>query len=129
MTSSMDTRKCNNHRNLLRWGIQWILGNGKSINFCYDKWLDGSPLVHNINPNMAHIINNEAKVSDFIIFTKQSNLNNLTKFFQINKIKTMPIDVEDKLVWKFTTNGEFSPKTTTCANNDFYWPSSKNKIS
>lgn len=44
----------------------WILRNRKSINLWYDKWMENSHLVHNINPNMIHCIEENDKVSDLI---------------------------------------------------------------
>lgn len=40
----------------------------------------------------------------------------------MKKIQTIPIsinNIDDKIAWKFRTNGEFSVKIATWASNDF----------
>lgn len=59
-----------------------------------------------------------------------ANLNNILLDHIIYRIKTIPIpivDVEDKLTWIYTTNGEYSVKTGICTNNDSIHPHTKEK--
>lgn len=68
----------------------WILGDGQSINFWYSNCIEDSPLVNKINSNMIHFIEENAKISDFITFTKHWDTNSLTHVHPdriVNKIK------------------------------------------
>lgn len=44
------------HRYLIRKYLIWMLGDGKTINFWYTIWLEDSPLVDKINPNIRQYI-------------------------------------------------------------------------
>lgn len=43
------------------------LGNDQNINFWYDIWLKGSPLVHKIKPNMESVTDKQATVRDLTL--------------------------------------------------------------
>lgn len=64
------------------------------------------------------------KLSDFITPQKIGTLvtlDNILTNHIINKIKAIPIfisDIEDRIKWKFTSNGQFSLKSITWANNN-----------
>lgn len=53
-----------NHRYILRKGLVWILGAGKSINFLYDNLIKDSSLVDKIYPNMRRYIVANTELSD-----------------------------------------------------------------
>lgn len=53
-TASIAKKNILDHTHLLWKGLIWILGDGKTITFWYDIWIEESPLVHKINPNMWH---------------------------------------------------------------------------
>lgn len=67
-------------RYLLQKDIIWIRGNLQNINFCFDHWMEDSPLRSKIMPNPTHLSIENAKVSDFIIKSKQWNTNILNKY-------------------------------------------------
>lgn len=54
------------HNYLLQKGLIWTLGNGKSISFWIDNWIEDSSQVDKIIPNMRNTIVDTSKVSDFV---------------------------------------------------------------
>lgn len=50
------------------------MGNGNSINFWYDNWMDEPPIINKSRPNTKDFINNQTKVNEFITTTKKYNL-------------------------------------------------------
>lgn len=64
-------------------------------------------------------INSEAKVSDSITIIKQRDLDNRRNVLpnhNIEKVSSIPIpitEMDDKLIQKYTTHGEFSIKIVT----------------
>lgn len=62
---------------MLKKSLIWVLGDGKSINFWHDNWMDDFTLMDKVNPNMSQYIMRNAKVSDVFTSTKQWNVNPL----------------------------------------------------
>lgn len=84
--------------------------------------MDESPLINKILSNMEELINTQAKVSNFITSIKSG------VFQSIQKIQKIPIpinDIEDRIAWKFTSDGDFSVKTAAWANNESSRPHQK----
>lgn len=51
---------------LIKKGLNWILGNGQKINFWHDILFKDYPLTNKVNSNKIKEINVEVKVGDFI---------------------------------------------------------------
>lgn len=72
-----------------------------------------------MNPDKAYYINKEARVCHFTDETKNWNIYNLSGCLPkdiIDETKYVPIpinNIEDKLIWKFTSGGDFFVKTAT----------------
>lgn len=69
-TASIAWKNIIDHRYLPKKGVRWIIGNGQSKKFCYDYWMDDSPLINKIIPNNSHIIDEIDKVNNFITVSK-----------------------------------------------------------
>lgn len=67
-------------RSLPNKGLKWVLGNGNQINFRYDYWMEESSLIQKILPNTEHIINYQAKVTNYINANNHWNLSHLNDF-------------------------------------------------
>ncbi|CAI8601164.1 unnamed protein product [Vicia faba] len=93
---------------------QWLVGNGKFVNFWIDNWL-GEPLVKqfNIHEKFHNILT--SRISDF--------LHNSCWYFPDNLLSACPdllstvsiitpagTDIEDVLIWKNSNNGQLSLK-------------------
>lgn len=84
--------------------------------------MEDSPLIDKVHPHASHHIQDMAKVSNFITFSKTWNTRSLIHIFPIeviNKINAIPIPISDiqNIKLKFRDNGEFSAKTATWDNN------------
>lgn len=53
-----------------------------NLNCWCDHWVEDSPLINKFKPNMEHLIDQNAKVSDFITNSKQWNLNYLINIYR-----------------------------------------------
>lgn len=59
--------------------------------------MDGSPLIKNL-PDKPHLINHNTRVSEFISWSKTSNIDTLKEFlptYIINKIISIPIPMSN----------------------------------
>lgn len=84
----------------------WVLGDGRTVNFWHDKWMDQSVVsMMNIPDNLHHKLN--AKVSDFIVNNEWMipaflSLHYPTVVAEITKVP-IPISGEaDQVVWSET---------------------------
>lgn len=91
-------------------------GNGQNIAFWSHNWVFLFPLSNLIVIQDHHLIDWNFKVSN-VMLNKNWNvdlLNQLLLVDGVDKILAIPIpinDVEDKLIWGPTSNGEFSVKS------------------
>lgn len=112
------------HRYLLKKGISWCLGDGNNINFWQDNWMPESPLIKKVPLERRSVVNMEDKVSKYINRSHGWQLMELRGLLPddiITKSENIPIpvmDVRDKIIWKYNTDGSFTIKTATWANND-----------
>lgn len=101
---------------LVKEGLVWRVGNGKTIRICKDRWLP-SPTTY-----MAHsppsILDHNATISRLIDEdTKWWNYAMLEQIFsweEIISIQSVPISITDKedvLIWRGMTNGLFSVRS------------------
>lgn len=60
----------------------------KALTFGGDHWLEDSPLIRKGNPNTTHLINQNAKVSDFILVQTNGELPFSFNFFQSILLKS-----------------------------------------
>lgn len=88
--------------------------NGHGTTFWFDLGCK-TPFDNKLN-NTRCLIKETTKVSDFLIPIKHWDTDVLTNILPnhiINKIKPIPIpiiDINDKIGWKFTPNGEYLVK-------------------
>lgn len=116
---------------LLRHGLVWRVGNGRSIKFWTDDWTGLGPLSSlTINPG---IVDNNNLIQDF--FSQSSwDIDKLSLYLPdqvIDHITAIPIstsnEIEDRLIWKATSNGKFTVSSAySCSINfdsslDCFW--------
>ncbi|XP_056690230.1 uncharacterized protein [Spinacia oleracea] len=105
-------------REILRKGIRWKLGNGKSINFWLDNWVIQDNLLSHLKLNI-NTVNSNLRVADFILPNHEWDSDKLKSIVPpalAMKIKGLPIptrDLEDSPIWGATSTGEFSVKSAT----------------
>jgi len=54
-------------RLLIKQGVMWQIGNGESISFWYDNWIENKNLIEILDVDEATIPSSHAQVSDFIL--------------------------------------------------------------
>lgn len=103
-------------KELLKQGIIWHVGNGKSIKVWNDKWLP-SPTLYTVQ-TLINTFPAKTKVSDLILSDSNNWNQQLIKevFWETEAelILNIPISQtgrKDKLVWYLTNNGLFSVKS------------------
>lgn len=52
--------------------MTWILGNMNKIKFCYNTWMNESPLINKVGTNMKIFINEQATVKNIITTAKSA---------------------------------------------------------
>lgn len=121
------------HRKFFIKGLLWILRNGESINFWYDFCVIFSYYSAQITITETNL-NHLAKVSEFISPSKTWNLNDLNGVLSnhiiddVRNIAAPVSNIDDKMIWKFSTDSNFSIKTVTWANNGSIDPHPKAKF-
>ncbi len=99
-------------RDKFRRGLQWLVGNGKDINFWSDPWIPDNDISHLTPPDDSF-----RTVASVILPSREWNiplLHSLLPTNLVNIILTIRIpdfDTPDKTVWKLSGNGSFSVKT------------------
>lgn len=66
---------------LFKKGLAWVLGNGESIKFLYDNWMDESPVINKVLPDKYYLINHQGRVCDFLSMFKTWNIVILRTFY------------------------------------------------
>lgn len=112
-SSSWQWRNLMKLRPIFSKGLQWKVGNGKTIQFWKDSWILPYPLLDIIptctNPNQ--------RVEEFILPNKNWNIDALKVCLPdhlVQSISHTPIpsnDIQDAMYWRLTPNGEFSTKS------------------
>ncbi|XP_056697878.1 uncharacterized protein [Spinacia oleracea] len=122
-----------NQREILRKGIRWRLGNGKSINFWRDNWIGQYALI-DLPVIAQNASNEETTVAHFIDDRKNWNIEKLSSILPpeiVQKIKGIPIpvnDLPDNPIWGCTNSREFSVKSATWLAHDLPVSSEKWKF-
>lgn len=105
-----------NARKLLREGLVWRVGDGRSIKIWGDGWLD-SPSTFSIQ-SPIHVLDKDARVSELIDEdTKWWKTNMIHEVFMEEEARSIwrmaisPASPCDKLVWVGTKNGEYSVRS------------------
>lgn len=86
--------------------------------------MDGFSLINKIRPHKEELLNNQAKISDFLILVKRDSYKisgNISDNI-IDKISHIHIpinNIHEKIALKITTIGELSIKTVILGNNNF----------
>ncbi|XP_026377925.1 uncharacterized protein LOC113272281 [Papaver somniferum] len=102
-------------RSLLKKGCMWLIGNGESITIRDEPWI---PSIHDhtipgITENSDHLIKGQQLINPE---TKEWNTNiieNAFDQFTATQIKKIYINKEakDRLIWKLTPHGNFTPQS------------------
>lgn len=93
-----------------------------------------SPLIDHVPEDSRTFINRNEKVSKFIDSARRWNLVELLGVLPTQIIENIqniliPLsDVQDRIIWNYTNDGEFSVKTASWANNDKIIPHPRAKI-
>ena len=103
-------------QNLVREGVWWRVGNGRSIRIWGDKWLPSSITYEVASPR--HFLHQDTRVSELIdqnaASWKAQVLDALFLPYEIEVIKGIPISSRlpaNKLIWAETPNGKFNVKS------------------
>ena len=111
-------------RKLLRRGCIWIIGNGQSIFFWQDNWIDTRSLLDILDIDEHASVDLDLKVSDFIE-NKQWNAQKLNASLHsptiVQKILGLPIplsDIPDSICWELSSSGAFTTKSATWLAHD-----------
>ena len=102
-------------RKVISMGMQWRLGDGKSIDIYNDNWLQGKGSAKIVSPHVpsmqgakvATLINSDTRTWD------QSSLHQHFLSFEANRIKAIPLfwtKQSDCLIWPAGKNGEYLVK-------------------
>ena len=103
-------------QNLVRDGVRWRVGNGRSIRIWGDKWLPLSTTYKVASPRQ--FLHHDIRVSKLIdqnsASWKVQVLDALFLPYEAKVIKGIPISSRlpaDKLIWAETPNGKFNVKS------------------
>ena len=114
-----------NCRPLLKRGITWKVGNGKSILFWLDNWIDNYSLAELLNIPISSISHPKVTVSEFMLDNHTWNLDKLTQTIAdqsiLAKIQGIAIpthDIDDSFCWGLHSSGKFSTKSATWLTHD-----------
>jgi len=103
-------------RELLKQGLEWRIGDGKSIKVWGDKWLP-TPITYEVQ-SPIRILDKEDTVAELIDpETKWWNISLIKSIFSeeeakvITNIPLSPALSSDRLLWRGTKNGEFTVRS------------------
>lgn len=103
-------------KTLLKTCLMWRVGNGYSINLWHEKWIPSLPFFKVHSPRATESWCE--KLSDIIDprqrSWKEDLLLEMFSTLQIKAIKSIPISfgaTEEKLIWNFTANGQYTVKS------------------
>lgn len=111
--------------------LRWLIGNGKNISFWTDNWL-GEPIFaqNNLDPQFMPFLN--TRVNEFIEPHRWSLPRNFQSRFpdmtnSILRIVLLEMDLEDKIIWPFTSSGVLSESAAydflSTSSPPIYWGS------
>ena len=116
-----------NNRTQFRNGIQWKVGDGKTIRFWIDNWCAQDNLANMLHSQDVSILDTSLLVSHFISPTKEWDLAKLRQYVDEDILKLIlatPIPfnpIPDSVCWGLSGNGLFSTKSATWAAHFFIW--------
>ena len=114
-----------NCRPLLKQGLMWQIGNGESISFWSDNWIENKNLIDIIHADEATIPRPHAKVSEFIQHDRTWNITALAATLGNHPILKaihgiiIPAHTKpDTFCWGLNTSGNFSTKSAMWIAHD-----------
>ncbi|XP_042481160.1 uncharacterized protein LOC122061743 [Macadamia integrifolia] len=102
---------------------QWILGNGKKIDFWLDRWIDNQSIAEKTNLDPVFFSDLKEKVSDFICQAAWDlpHVESVLLAEIWEKAKRIHIQgVNDLCLWRLTSSGIFSIKSAWEENREKY---------
>ena len=98
----------------------WQIGNGESISFWHDNWIDNKNLIEILNADEATVVSPLDKVFEFIQHDRTWNLIRLASTLGnhpiLKKIRGIIIPTHNKpdsFCWGMDNSGTFSTKSAT----------------
>lgn len=103
---------------VVKEGSKFRIGGGNSVNFWNDIWIDGTSLYDCLLTDI-HLDDTSLKVADLLTSDSKWMSQRLVTLLPdelVHKISGVPVSLDrqctDKLIWRFTTSGNFSVKST-----------------